>query len=151
MDGAKISPKTLDGENDIDTLCLKAVHALMKNGASHKKLSPSDIRTQKRTKLNVVSNEAKISNLENGSVENARDVRALRRAKLNHVSNETKLSNLEDPFKMGWHHHYKSHSTLRASAQKCIQCTLFQRQSRRTLWKLGQINKMSLTSKIWSG
>ena len=67
MDGAKISPKALDGENDIDTLCLRTVHALMKNGASRKKLSPRDIRAQKRTKLNVVSN---------GSVENARDIRA---------------------------------------------------------------------------
>ncbi len=61
MDGAKISPKTLDSENDIDTLCLN-------------KLSPRDIRTQKRTKLNVVSNETELSNLEDGSVENARDI-----------------------------------------------------------------------------
>jgi hypothetical protein len=91
MDGAKISPKTLDGENDIDTLCLRAVHALMKDGASRKKLSPRGVRTQKRTKR---------SNLVNGSVENARDVHAQRRAKLNDVSNETNLSNLEDPFKM---------------------------------------------------
>ncbi len=51
-------------------------------------------------KLNVVSNETKRSNLEDGSVENARDIRAQRRAKLNPVSNETKLSNLEDPFKI---------------------------------------------------
>ncbi len=77
MDGAKISPKTVDGENDIDTLCLRAVHALMKDGASRKKLSPRDIRAQKRTKLlNVVSNETELSNLEDGSVENARDIRA---------------------------------------------------------------------------
>jgi hypothetical protein len=34
MDGAKISPKTLDGGNDIDTLCLRAVHA------SHEKPKP---------------------------------------------------------------------------------------------------------------
>jgi hypothetical protein len=53
MDGAKISPKTLDSENDIDTLCLRAVHALMKDGASRKKLSPRDIRAQKRTKLKL--------------------------------------------------------------------------------------------------
>ncbi len=50
MDGAKISPKTLDSENDIDTLCLRTVHALMKDGASRKKLSPRDIRAQMRTK-----------------------------------------------------------------------------------------------------
>ncbi len=72
----------------------------MKYGASRKKLSHSGIRTQKRTKLNVVSNETERSNLENGSVESARDIRAQRRAKLNPVSNETKLSNLEDLFKM---------------------------------------------------
>jgi hypothetical protein len=64
MDGAKISPKTLDGGNDIDTLCLRAVHALMKDGASRKKLSPRDIRAQKRAKLSVVSNETELSNLE---------------------------------------------------------------------------------------
>jgi hypothetical protein len=64
MDGAKISPKTLDGGNDIDTLCLRAVHALMKDGASRKKLSPRDIRAQKRAKLNDVSNETELSNLE---------------------------------------------------------------------------------------
>ena len=51
-------------------------HALMKDGASRKKLSPRDIRAQKRTKLNVVSNETELSNLEDGSVENARDIRA---------------------------------------------------------------------------
>ena len=64
MDGAKISPETLDSENDIGTLCLRAVHTLMKDGASRKKLSPCDIRAQKRTKLNVVSNETELSNLE---------------------------------------------------------------------------------------
>jgi len=64
MDGAKISPKTLDSENDIDTLCLRAVHALMKDGASRKKLAPRDIRAQKRTRLNHVSNETKLSNLD---------------------------------------------------------------------------------------
>ena len=74
MNGAKISPKTLDGGNDIDALCLRAVHALMKDGASRKKLSPRDIRAQKRTKPNVVSNETELSNLEDGSVENARDI-----------------------------------------------------------------------------
>jgi hypothetical protein len=64
MDGAKISPKTLDGGNGIDTLCLRAVHALMKDGASRKKLSPRDVRAQKRAKINVVSNEIELSNLE---------------------------------------------------------------------------------------
>jgi hypothetical protein len=63
MNGAKISPKTLDGGNDIDTLCLRAVHALMKDGASRKKPSPRDIRAQKRAKLNDVSDETKLSNL----------------------------------------------------------------------------------------
>jgi hypothetical protein len=49
----------------------------MKDGASRKKLSPRNIRAQKRTKLNVVSNETEeLSNLEDGSVENARDIRA---------------------------------------------------------------------------
>jgi hypothetical protein len=46
----------------------------MKDGASRKKLSPRDIRAQKQTKLNVVSNETELSNLEDGSVENARDI-----------------------------------------------------------------------------
>ncbi len=36
--GANIAPKTLNGENDIDTLCLQAIHDLMKDGASRKKL-----------------------------------------------------------------------------------------------------------------
>ena len=47
-----------------DTLCLRAVHALMKDGASRKKLSPRDIRAQKRAKLNDVSDKTKLSNLE---------------------------------------------------------------------------------------
>jgi hypothetical protein len=64
MDGAKISPKTLDGGNDIDMLCLRAVHALMKDGASRKKLSPRDFRAQKRAELNDVSSETELSNLE---------------------------------------------------------------------------------------
>jgi hypothetical protein len=54
----------LDGGNDLYTLCLRAVHALMKDGASRKKLSPRDIRAQKRAKLNDVSGETKLSNLE---------------------------------------------------------------------------------------
>ncbi len=48
--GARITPKTLNGENDIDTLCLQAIHELMKDGASRKKLSPRDIRALKRAK-----------------------------------------------------------------------------------------------------
>jgi hypothetical protein len=65
MNGAKkISPKTLDGGNDIDTLCLRAVRALMKDGASRKKLSPRDIHAQKRAKLNDVSDETELSTLE---------------------------------------------------------------------------------------
>jgi hypothetical protein len=36
----------------------------MKDGDSRKKLSPRDIRTQKRAKLNDVSDETKLSNLE---------------------------------------------------------------------------------------
>jgi|688.fasta_scaffold422395_1 hypothetical protein len=74
--GAKTSPKSLNRESDIDTLSLKSVERLMKDGASRKKLSPRDIRAQKRTKLNVVSNETELSNPEDGSVENARDIRA---------------------------------------------------------------------------
>ncbi len=64
MNGANISPKMLDGGNDINTLCLRAVHALMKDGASRKKLSPRDIRAQKRAKLKDVSAKTKLSNLE---------------------------------------------------------------------------------------
>ncbi len=72
----------------------------MKDGASRKKPSPRDIRAQKRTKLSVVSNETGLSNLEDGSVENARGIRTQKRTTLKVVSNETELSNLEDPFKM---------------------------------------------------
>ncbi len=32
--GAKIAPKSLDGGNDVDTLCLNGIHELMKDGAS---------------------------------------------------------------------------------------------------------------------
>ncbi len=42
--GAKITPRTIHGGNGIDTLCLQAIHELMKDGASRKKLSPRDIR-----------------------------------------------------------------------------------------------------------
>ncbi len=37
--GAIIVPKTLNGENDIDTLCLQAIHDLMTDGASRIKRS----------------------------------------------------------------------------------------------------------------
>ncbi len=50
--GARITTKTLNGENDIDTLCLQAIHELMKDGASRKKLSPRDVRALKRAKIN---------------------------------------------------------------------------------------------------
>ncbi len=46
--GAKISPKSLNRESDIDTLCIRSVQRLMKDGASRKKPSPRDIRAQKR-------------------------------------------------------------------------------------------------------
>jgi hypothetical protein len=36
--GAKITQKSLDGGNDIDTLCLNAIHELMKDVASRNKL-----------------------------------------------------------------------------------------------------------------
>jgi hypothetical protein len=36
----------------------------MKDGASRKKLSPRDVRAQKRAKINDVSNETELSNLE---------------------------------------------------------------------------------------
>ncbi len=56
--------KTLNGENDIDTLCLQAIHELMKDGTSRKKLSPRDIRALKRAKIINNRNEAEVSNLE---------------------------------------------------------------------------------------
>ena len=61
MNGAKISPKSLDGEHGIDTLCLKSVERLMKDGASLKKPSPRDICAQKQAQTNNVSQEAKQS------------------------------------------------------------------------------------------
>jgi hypothetical protein len=62
--GAKITPKTLHVGNDIDTLCLKAIHELMKDGASRKKLSPRDIRALKRAKTIDGRDETDVSNLE---------------------------------------------------------------------------------------
>ncbi len=52
---------------DIDTLCLKAVQKLMKDGASRKKLSPRDIRYQKRAQSKNVPKETKLSNDEDPS------------------------------------------------------------------------------------
>ena len=59
--GAIIAPKTLNGENDIDTLCLQAMYDLMKDGASRKKLSPRDVRALKRAKLNDNHSETEVS------------------------------------------------------------------------------------------
>ncbi len=59
--GANIAPKTLNSENDIDTLCLQAIHDLMKDGASRKKLSPRDVRALKRAKIFDNHNETEVS------------------------------------------------------------------------------------------
>jgi hypothetical protein len=59
--GAKLSPKSLNRESDIDTLCLKSVERLMKDGVSRKKPSPRDICAQKQAQTNNVSQEAKQS------------------------------------------------------------------------------------------
>ena len=61
MNGAKISPKSLDGEHEIDTLCLNFIHKLMEDSTSRKKPSPRDIRAQKQAQTNNVSQEAKQS------------------------------------------------------------------------------------------
>ena len=58
---ANIAPKSLNGENDIDTLCLQAIHDLMIDGASRKKLSPRDVRALKRAKLNDNHSETEVS------------------------------------------------------------------------------------------
>jgi hypothetical protein len=61
--------KTLNGGNDIDTLCLQAIHELMKDGASRKKLSPRDIRALKRAKTTIDNrNETEVSNLETETI-----------------------------------------------------------------------------------
>ena len=62
--GARITPKTLNGENDIDKLCLQAIHELMKDGASRKKLSPRDVRALKRAKTIDNRVETEVSDLE---------------------------------------------------------------------------------------
>jgi Integrase zinc binding domain len=61
MNGAKISPKSLDGEHEIDTLCLNSIHKLMEDSASRKKPSLRDTCAQKRAQTNNVSQEAKQS------------------------------------------------------------------------------------------
>ena len=66
--GAKIAPHTLNGECDVDTLCLQAIHELMKDGASRKKLSPRDVRALKRAKINNGHNETEVSDLETESI-----------------------------------------------------------------------------------
>ncbi len=60
--GAKIAPKSLNGERDIETLCLMSVQRLMKDGASRKKLPLRDIRYQKRAQSQDVPEETKLSN-----------------------------------------------------------------------------------------
>ena len=62
--GASITPKTLNGENDIDKLCLQAIHELMIDGASRKKLSPRDVRALKRAKTIDNRVETEVSDLE---------------------------------------------------------------------------------------
>ena len=66
--GANIAPKTLNGENDIDTLCLQTIHDLMKDGASRKKLSPRDVRALKRARINDKHNETEVSILESETI-----------------------------------------------------------------------------------
>ncbi len=62
--GAKIAPKSLDGGNDVDTLCLNAVHELMKDVALRSKLSPRDIRALKGAVVTHGPIETDVSNLE---------------------------------------------------------------------------------------
>ena len=66
--GASITPKTLNGENDIDKLCLQAIHELMKDGASRKKLSRRDVRALKRAKTIDNRVETEISDLETETI-----------------------------------------------------------------------------------
>ena len=69
--GANITPKTLNGENDIDKLCLQAIHELMKDGASRKKLSPRDVRALKRAKTIDDRIETEVSDLETETISTA--------------------------------------------------------------------------------
>ncbi len=66
--GANIVLKTLNGGNDIDTLCLQAIHDLKKDGASRKKLSPRDVRALKRAKIIDKRNETEVSILESETI-----------------------------------------------------------------------------------
>ncbi len=65
---AKITPKSLDGGNDVDTLCLNAIHELMKDGALRKKLSPRDNRALKEAKVTHGPIETDVSNLETETI-----------------------------------------------------------------------------------
>ena len=65
---AKIAPKSLDGGNDIDTLCLNAVHELMKDVALRNKLSPRDIRALKGAVVTHGPIETDVSNLETETI-----------------------------------------------------------------------------------
>ena len=66
--GAKIAPKSLDGDNDVDTLCLNDIHELMKDGASRNKLSPRDIRALKGAVVTHGPIETDVSNLETETI-----------------------------------------------------------------------------------
>ncbi len=66
--GAKIALKSLDGGNDVDTLCLNAIHEFMKDGVSRKKLSPHDIRALKGAKVTHGPIETDVSNLETETI-----------------------------------------------------------------------------------
>ena len=65
---AKIAPKSLDGGNDIDTLCLNAVHELMKDVALRNKLSRRDIRALKGAVVTHGPIETDVSNLETETI-----------------------------------------------------------------------------------
>ncbi len=68
MDGINIRRKDhawpLNGGNDINTLCLQAIHELMKDEASRKKLSPRDIRALKQITTGGHNNSRSNANVE---------------------------------------------------------------------------------------
>ena len=68
ISGAKIAHKSLDGGNDVDTLCLNDIHELMKDGASRNKLSPRDIRAPKGAVVTHGPIETDVSNLETETI-----------------------------------------------------------------------------------
>ena len=68
ISGATIAPKSPDGGNDIDTLCLNDIHELMKDGASRNKLSPRDIRAPKGAVVTNGPIETDVSNLETETI-----------------------------------------------------------------------------------